>query len=163
MTTLLFVHGAGGFLEDRSMADALAGASGVDVDMPEFSDEDMSFEAWARPLRARLESLDPSDILVAHSFGASVLLRVLAERQWGFHEPATLLAMPDWGVGGWDVPEYAFDGPEPTTSLALHHCRDDEVVPFEHLASNAALLPSARIVEHPSGGHQFHGANWHTM
>lgn len=39
--------------------------------------------------------------------------------------------------------------------ISLHHCRDDEVVPFEHLALNAARLPSATVVEHQRGGHQF--------
>ncbi|WP_194846540.1 hypothetical protein [Mumia zhuanghuii] len=42
-------------------------------------------------------------------------------------------------------------------AVSLDHCRDDEVVPFEHLALNAVRMPSARVVEHPAGGHQFVG------
>ncbi|WP_202977815.1 hypothetical protein [Nocardioides daphniae] len=42
-------------------------------------------------------------------------------------------------------------------AVALHHCRDDEEVPFDHLALNAARMPSAYVVEHPRGGHQFVG------
>jgi hypothetical protein len=66
--------------------------------------------------------------------------------------------MPDWSPEGWGIEEYAFTGPAPHQSISLHHCRDDEVVPFAHLAMNSARLPSARIWEHDSGGHQFAGA-----
>ncbi|MGB7362077.1 MAG: hypothetical protein WA931_03485 [Rhodococcus sp. (in: high G+C Gram-positive bacteria)] len=53
--------------------------------------------------------------------------------------------------------DYAYSGPEPDVALSLHHCRDDEEVPFEHLALYAAALPSAQVYEHPCGGHQFEG------
>lgn len=33
----------------------------------------------------------------------------------------------------------------------------DAVVPIEHRALNAARLPSARVHEHPEGGHQLDG------
>lgn len=155
---ILFIHGAGGFTEDRAIADAMGSALGLAVDMPEFSDTNMSFEAWADPVRRLVGQLSSEDIVVAHSFGASILLRVLAEGIPFRPERAFLLAMPDWSPEGWDVEEYAFFGPEPDTSLSLHHCRDDEVVPFEHLALSRRVLPSARFVEHPTGGHQFVGA-----
>ena len=70
---------------------------------------------------------------------------------------ATLLAVPDWGPSGWDQRDYAFSGPEPSQELTLHHCRDDDVVPVEHLALMSAKLPYARTVEHERGGHQFDG------
>ena len=155
---ILFIHGAGGFTEDRAIADAMGSALGLAVDMPEFSDTDMSFEAWADPVRRLVGQLSSEDIVVAHSFGASILLRVLAEGIPFRPERAFLLAMPDWSPEGWDVEEYAFFGPEPDTSVSLHQCRDDEVVPFEHLALSRRVLPSARFVEHQTGGHQFVGA-----
>lgn len=153
---LLFFHGAGGYVEDRALADGIADALALDLVMPELPDEDMSFAAWASEVRAALSgaAISPDDAVVAHSFGASILLRVLADPAWDVSN-ATLLAMPDWSASGWDVADYAFDGPEPATRLSLHHCRDDEVVPFDHLALHAARLPSARLLEHASGGHQF--------
>ena len=157
MTRLMFFHGAGGYVEDRVLADELSDALGIAPTMPQLPDEDMSYESWAGPVRSYVRELDPEDIVVAHSFGASILLRVLAEKRWDVPTRATLLAMPDWGPDGWDVPEYAFSGPEPEVALSLHHCRDDEVVDFTHLSLHAARLPSARLVEHPSGGHQFLG------
>lgn len=153
---LLFLHGAGGFIEDRAIADGLGSVLGADVDMPEFPDADMSFEGWARPIRGLLEGLGSQDIVVAHSFGASVLVRVLAEKVLAAPSRATLLAMPDWSPEGWDVAEYAMGSP-PETALTLHHCLDDEVVPFEHLRLTASTLPSARTYVYPSGGHQFAG------
>lgn len=154
MAKLLFIHGAGGFVEDRVLADELGEALGSAVEMPEFSDEDMSFDGWAVPVRALLAESGIDDILVAHSFGASILVRVLAESSQSVTR-ATLLAMPDWTADGWDVPDYAFLGAEPPVALSFHHCRDDEVVPFDHLALNALQFPTARVREYPSGGHQF--------
>lgn len=156
MRQLLFLHGAGGFSEDGPLADALGAELGARVVLPRLPDDDMSYAAWAAVVRPHLDALEPHDVLVAHSFGASVLLRVLGE-DGSSPERAALLAMPDWGPDGWDVAEYAYDGPPAGTVLTLHHCRDDEVVPFAHLSVHASRLPGARVVDHASGGHQFDG------
>ncbi|ASR05079.1 alpha/beta hydrolase [Gordonia westfalica] len=158
MTRLLFVHGAGGFTDDRPIADGLGDALGVPVDMPEFSGDDMSLQAWADPLRARLSAMAPDDLLVAHSFGASILLHVLAEAGYAGPRRAVLLAMPNWGPNGWAIEQYDFVGPEPgDVAFSLHHCVDDEEVPIGHLDLNAAVLPGAHLHRHETGGHQFFG------
>jgi predicted alpha/beta hydrolase family esterase len=154
---LLFLHGAGGYDGDRLVADALGGALGRPVDFPRLPETDMSYGAWARAVRSSLSAVDPTDVVVAHSFGASILLRVLAEGTPVTLSRATLLATPDWTPHGWDVAEYAFTGPVPAVPLSMHHCRDDEVVPFDHLALHGARLPHADVHEHASGGHQFEG------
>lgn len=138
------------------MADGLGAALDAAVDLPRLPEEDMSVEAWAAAVRAELAALGPDDLVVAHSFAATILVHVVGA---GVELPtrAVLLAMPDWGPDGWDIPAYALAGPEPAVGLSLHHCRDDEVVPFSHLALNAARLPSARVHGHRQGGHQFHG------
>ena len=152
--TLVFLHGAGGYVEDRPLAEGLAAESATDLRYPELSDQDMSVAAWSAQIAEALGDLGADDRVVAHSFGASVLLLMLAD---GLELPGEvrMLAMPNWGPDGWDVAEYAFGGSEPSTPLVLQHCRDDEVVPFDHLALNAALLPSARVVVRDRGGHQF--------
>lgn len=154
---LLFVHGAGGFVDDAELAHGLADALGLDLRMPELSDTAMGFEDWAEPVRRHLDRLGPEDSVIAHSFGASILVRVLAEHRRPWPVRTTLLAMPDWTTRGWDVADYAFTGPEPETHLALLHCGDDDVVPVSHLALNSTVLPSARVIEFPTGGHQFDG------
>ncbi|WP_185995451.1 alpha/beta fold hydrolase [Nocardioides campestrisoli] len=153
---LLFIHGAGGFLDDQPMAEGLHTSLGVPVEMPRLPEEDMSVEGWAAPIRRHLRTLGPDDVAVGHSFGATILQWVLSEADWA-PPRAVLLAMPDWSPDGWDVPDYAHRGPEPATALSIHHCRDDEEVPFDHLRLHAARLPSARIVPHDEGGHQFEG------
>lgn len=152
--TLVFLHGAGGYVEDRPLAEGLAAGSATDLRYPELSDQDMSVAAWSAQIAEALGDLGADDRVVAHSFGASVLLLMLAD---GLELPGEvrMLAMPNWGPDGWDVAEYAFAGSEPSTPLVLQHCRDDEVVPFDHLALNAALLPAARVVVRDRGGHQF--------
>ncbi|WP_256838462.1 alpha/beta hydrolase [Ornithinimicrobium faecis] len=153
---LLFFHGAGGFDEDRGLAEGLGSALRASVDYPRLPDQDMSYAAWSATVGAGLGRVERGDVIVGHSFGASILLKVLAQEQ-SPPRAAVLLAMPDWSPSGWGVPDYQFEGPEPASSISLHHCTDDDVVPFEHLALHAARLPSAQIHEHQAGGHQFEG------
>lgn len=154
--TLVFLHGAGGFDEDRPLADAISASAGARLVLPRLPDEDMSFDGWAEPIRRAIAPLGADDLLVGHSFGGSILVKVLAERVWPV-ERAVLLAIPNWGPEGWNVDHYAFAGTPPPQSLVLHHCSDDDVVPVEHLALNAAALPGAATRTHPTGGHQFAG------
>ncbi|WP_423201576.1 alpha/beta fold hydrolase [Gordonia hongkongensis] len=97
---LFFIHGAGGYADDGPLAEALAAALDATLDMPRFSDDDMSIEAWARPIRRRLVGLDADDHVVAHSFGATVLMHVFADADV-VSRSAVLLAMPNWGPDGW--------------------------------------------------------------
>lgn len=154
---LLFLHGAGGYDEDRTLADAIAAELGQPVEYPRLPEDDMSVEHQTRFVRAALDAVGPDDAVVAHSFGATMLLRILAERERSAPRRVTVLAMPDWSPEGWDVADYAFAGPEPAQVISLHHCRDDEVVEFAHLALNARRIPHAALHEHDSGGHQFVG------
>lgn len=154
---LLFLHGAGGYDDDRPLADALALALAAELVLPRLPGDDLSYEGWARPIRGAIAGLDSGDAVVAHSFGASMLLNVLTERRVPVRR-VLVLAMPDWGPDGWDVPDYAFNGPEPAVGLSLHHCRDDDIVPIEHLAAHAVRLRRSFRHEHPTGGHQFEGA-----
>ena len=153
---MLFIHGAGGYVDDRPLVDGLHAALGVPIVYPEISEDDMSVEAWAEVLRRHLALLGPEDVVVGHSFGATILQWVLPEQEWGPRK-AVLLATPDWSPQGWDVEQYVPPGPEPKLEVSLHHCRDDEVVPVEHLALIAARIPSAQVFTHARGGHQFDG------
>lgn len=154
---LLFLHGAGGYAEDRVLADAIAAELGQPLTYPRFPDDDMSFDHQASLVRSALDTARPDDLVAAHSFGASILLRVLAERERASPHRVVLLAMPDWSPQGWDVADYAFTGPAPGQEVSLHHCRDDAVVEFAHLALHAARLPRAGVHAYDSGGHQFDG------
>ena len=154
---LLFVHGAGGYVEDRPLADALGVAVDADLVMPHLPDQDMSAAAWSAALRAEMGRLGRHDLMVGHSFGASILLGVLREPEWPPGRRVAWLAMPDWGPDGWDIPDYVLGGPQPHHLISLHHCRDDHVVPYSHLALNTSRLPTAQPLPHATGGHQFEG------
>lgn len=165
---ILFVHGAGGWMDDQPLADELRTRLGVEVTAPHFPDDDMSAAAWRRELGRQVDSRGPDLVIVGHSFGASMALLHLADsppQTLPETPPNTpllglaLLAMPFWGSEGWQA-EYALPAnTEPPADLPiwLHHCRDDQVVPFSHLDRHAARLPHALIRRHDSGGHQLEG------
>jgi uncharacterized protein len=100
-------------------------------------------------------------LLVGHSLGALVLLRYLSEEE--VKKPVAglfLVAAPYAGTGGWEVGEdqlrEAFATRLPRgLPVFLYHSRDDEVVPFAHLALYEAKLPWAAVRGFDGRGHQF--------
>jgi predicted alpha/beta hydrolase family esterase len=157
--SILFVHGAGGFADDGPMAEALRTQLGTEVVMPQFSDDDMSYAGWRDALAGHLEALGPAPVVVAHSFGGSIAVRHLAESRQPI-AGLVLLAIPDWGPDGWGIADYDLPADATLRSdlpVRLHHCRDDEVVPFDHLDRHVRRLPQARSYAYTTGGHQFDG------
>lgn len=157
---MVFCHGAGGYDEDGPLARALAGALGASLVMPRLPDADMSVAGWVTPIAAALAGLGERDVVVGHSFGASMLRQALARLHPASPAAqaapaALLLAMPDWGPRGWGVAAYTYSGPEPANRLTLAHCRDDDVVPVAHLAPAVVALPRASVRVFDRGGHQF--------
>lgn len=72
-----------------------------------------------------------------------------------------LLATPYWngeGIWTWDEARLSDDVAAKLASIqpiVLYHSRDDEVVPFAHLALYASSLPQATIRAVDGRGHQF--------
>ena len=71
-----------------------------------------------------------------------------------------MIAAPFWGADDfwdWDevrLPEDAAEKLATVPRIFLYHSRDDEVVPFSHLALYSARLPRATIRPVDAGGHQ---------
>ena len=71
-----------------------------------------------------------------------------------------LVASPYWGAEDWEVGEYTLREnfasrlPE-QLPIFLYHSRDDEVVPFAHLALYKTKLPQVTVREFDGRGHQF--------
>jgi predicted alpha/beta hydrolase family esterase len=95
------------------------------------------------------------------SVGASVLLKYLSEVR--VETPVAglfLLAAPFWGADDfwkWDEVQLPQDIAAKLASISriyFYHSRDDEIVPFAHLALYAARLPQATIREVDGRGHQ---------
>lgn len=159
---VLFIHGAGGYEDDQTLAADLGDVLGAvyDVRYPKMPDAP-EVEGWNEQIATELAASDGRVILVGHSLGGSLLLKYLSEET--VEQPVAglfLLAPPYWGAEEWDVDEYTLQNNvasklPPELPVFLYHCRDDEIVPFAHLALYAEQLPQATIHELDSGGHQF--------
>ncbi len=163
---VLFVHGGGqgAYEKDKKLAANLRDALGAayNVRCPKMPDEDRpEYEAWKNQIVKELAALDGEVILVGHSLGASIVLKYLSEEE--IKKPVAgifLIAPPYWGAEDWKVSEYAlrknFASKLPKElPMFFYHSRDDEWVPFAHLALYAEKLPQATIHEFNGRGHQF--------
>ncbi|TKR29501.1 alpha/beta fold hydrolase [Luteimonas gilva] len=164
--SVLFIHGGGtgAYAADRALADSLQRALGAgwEVDSPPMPDEEnCPYPEWRAVIDARIASMKGPVMLVGHSVGGSVLLKYLCERR-STPRIAGLFAVasPYWGTGGWNWDELALpaDAAKRLTGdwpLVLYYSRDDEVVPFSHLALYTAKLPRAAVREYEGRDHQF--------
>jgi len=164
---VLFIHGAGtgAYAADRLLADSLQRALGGahDVQCPQMPDEEnVPLPLWTAEIDARLEAASGPVALVGHSVGGSVLLKYLCERR-----PAPriaglfVIAAPYWGADeGWRWDDAALPADAAAKlagdwPLIFYHSRDDDTVPFAHLALYAAKLPRAIVRTFDGRGHQF--------
>jgi uncharacterized protein len=118
--------------------------------MPNESDPD--YGTWKPIMAKELTRIEGIALAVGHSLGASFLLKFLVEEK-----PATriagifLIAAPYWGGEGWVYEGYQrvmlpedFASRLPAgASVFLYHSRNDETVPFEHMALYSKKLPRA--------------------
>jgi len=166
---VLFIHGAGegAYKEDKKLADSLQKSLGssYEVVFPKMeNEEDADYATWARQITGEVASVDDAVILVGHSVGASVLLKYLAENK--IKNTITgifLIAAPFWGGDkGWtydgyktlELPSKADTELPNDVPLFFYHSKDDETVPFAHLALFAERFPNAIVSELDGRGHQ---------
>ena len=163
---VLFVHGGGeGAHEaDHKLAASLQDAlgAGYEVRSPKMPNEDgPEYGAWRDRISEELADTDGEAILAGHSLGASLLLKYLAEEVQ--ERPVAgvfLVATPYWGAEDWEVDEYAlrdgFASKLPKgVPMFFYHGREDEVVPFWHLALYKRRFPWATFRGFDGLGHQF--------
>ncbi|HEX5574410.1 MAG TPA: alpha/beta fold hydrolase [Gemmatimonadales bacterium] len=121
-----------------------------------------SYWSWARRIDELIRSTR-TPILVGHSFGASVVLKYLAET---VRRPALaglfLVATPFWGP---DSPEFALPPDfgarlRELSPICLYHSRDDAEVPAEHLERYRRALPQATVRVLDGRGHEFNQAHF---
>jgi predicted alpha/beta hydrolase family esterase len=165
-TSVLFIQGGGkgAHAADAPLAESLKRALGPEYDLrfPRMPGEaDPSLASWKKKIASELTRLPGNMVLVAHSVGGSILLRYLSEEK--LEKPIAglfLLAAPSWDEDRWNFDDLKLrrdiaEKLAPIRRLFFYHCRDDETVPFAHLALHGARIPRAvtRAVDH--GGHQF--------
>jgi serine hydrolase len=161
--TVLVVHGAGEPRRRRGkvywepmLGDALG--PGFRVEAPRMPrPANPQYWTWARRIDGLIGSTR-RPILVGHSFGASTLLKYLAET---VRRPAFsglfLVATPFWGA---DFPEFALPPDfgarlRDVSPIYLYHSWDDPEVSFEHLQRYSAVLPHAIVRPLDGRGHEF--------
>ncbi len=163
---VLFIQGAGegAYAEDEKLALSLQAALGTEYQVfyPQMpNEEDPEDEAWITQISKELASVDGNVILVGHSAGGAVLLKYLLKKHVA--QPVAgvfLISIPFWGPEDEADDTYtlregfALQLPK-GVPIFLYHSRDDEWVPFAHLAKYAERIPQATVREFDGRGHQF--------
>lgn len=164
---VLFIHSAG--VQDgdegsapfvRNLREALGADYSVKAPlMP--SPDDPSYEPWRREILKHLAAGPPPTILIGHSLGGSVLLKLLSEQAPPLRARGLfVVAAPFWRDQDWDVSQFVLRDdvarhlPE-ELPIHFYQSEDDDVVPVKHLARYAEALPQARITRVARGGHVF--------
>jgi hypothetical protein len=163
---VLFIQGGGdnGYEADTKLVTSLRAAlgNGYEVSYPQLqSDESLSDFGWPLQIGNEINNINGDLILVAHSLGASLLLKYLSETKVEKRISGIfLLATPWWSgdedwVKGLKLP-HDFPGRLPeNVPIFLYHSMDDDEAPFEHLSLYAQKLPQASVHIIENGGHQF--------
>ena len=165
--TVLFVQGAGDMHEPEGsihLARYLERELGDEyvVRAPEMPDaeENPRPGPWRAAIENELAAIDGPVVIVGHSFGGSVALKLLSESPAPAAIRALFLAsVPWWGPAGWDVADYApaedFAARLPDIPVLLYHSVDDPHVPVDHLKLYEAQLGAARVRRIPGAEHSF--------
>jgi uncharacterized protein len=163
---VLFIHGGGGgaYEFDATLAESLRTNLGAafTVRYPEMpNDADPDYQTWKRIITDQARDMGEGAILVGHSIGASVLIKVLTEPD---SKPPIagvfLVAPPYWhdhDIWRWDEVSLSADAADHyprDVPLFLYQGEDDETVPLEHAAMFAKALPQARVRRLPGRDHQ---------
>lgn len=172
-TPILFLHSAGpqGATDGSGplLSQLRAALPEVGIDAPGLpSPEDPDPAAWEDAVRAALTAHDAPVVIVGHSLGGAVALRVLAvDAASGREHPVTAVvtvnapcwdaADPEWPVAEFGLPDGAGELLAGTEVRLLHGTADEVVAPV-HAERLAARLPSASL-QRISG--MDHGAQEH--
>ncbi len=164
--SVLFIHGGGeaGYEADSKLAASLQRALGesyyvyyprlqTNTTLPDFG--------WVKQIEKQISDTKGKAFLVAHSLGASMLLKCLSENEIKKSLAGIfLLSTPFWSgdeswVLGLKLKEDFAELLPKNVPIFFFHCQDDEEIPFGHLTNYKQKIPGAAFREIKSGGHQF--------
>lgn len=163
---LLFVQGGGKDVHDEwdgklveSLRQGLG--DGFDIRYPRMPQEDdPDYARWKPVLDEQIGELRDDAILVGHSVGATILIRLL-EEQAGVRQLGGLffIAAPFLGDGGWSADGVRFSadlGARLPKGIPIHfyHGLDDDTVPSSHAELYGRAIPQARVHCLPGRDHQ---------
>ena len=159
---VLFIHGGGegAYAADAKLAARLGEklGPGYALRVPKMPNEaNPEYKIWRRRILDELAVMDEGAVVVGHSIGGSVLIKIVIE---GDLEPSAagvfLVSTPFWydhEVWRWkevELPTGAASRVPPELPLFFYHGRADQVVPFSHLSKYAKAFPGA--IFHPLSG-----------
>lgn len=167
--TVLFIQGGGdnGYEADETLVKSLQDALGANYSIiyPRLpADNDSPDFGWPEDIGKQITSISESFVIVAHSLGASMLLKYLSENKVTIKAKRIfLLSTPFWSgdekwKDGLKLKAHFAESLPGDYQFYFYHCKDDEEVPFDHLAIYKRNLPLATFREFDSGGHQL-GSN----
>ena len=162
---VLFLQGGGGeedYAADAKMVASLKKELGnaYVVHYPLLPEDSTPDFGRKKQIEKELLLIKDEVIVVAHSLGASMVLKYLSESE--VEKKVTgifLIATPfwsgdeDWKEGLKLQEDFAEKLPK-NVPVFLYHSKDDEEVPFEHLKYYVQNLSYATVREITSGGHQ---------
>jgi uncharacterized protein len=162
---ILFIQGGGddGYNADKALVTSLQETLGeaYAIRYPEMpSDESKPDFGWLQQIEREISAFTSDLIIVAHSLGASMILKYLSESTVKKKPSGVfLMATPFWsGDEDWKAGlklQDNFAGQLPKDlPLFFYHARDDEEVPFSQFEQYRHKLPHAVFCELKQGGHQ---------
>jgi predicted alpha/beta hydrolase family esterase len=166
---LLFVQGGGKGAHDEWDSQLVASleralGQGYEIRYPRMPHEsDPKYERWESALDAELGALRDDAIVVAHSLGATVLLKLLSEqparRSFG---AIFLIAAPFVGEGGWAADELQLPpklGARLPKGVPIDFYQGlaDQIAPPAHVELYARAVPQARVHRLSGRDHQLNG------
>jgi predicted alpha/beta hydrolase family esterase len=163
---VIFVQGAGAGTHDewdRKLVESLRRELGGDYEIryPRLPNEDEpNYPSWKRALEQELAKVRDGAIVVAHSIGGTIVLKMLAEGPSTQKVAALfLLAAPFVGDGGWPLddlkipPDLGARLPA-NASIHFYHGLEDETAPPSHVDLYARAAPQAHVHRLPGRDHQ---------
>jgi uncharacterized protein len=123
--------------------------------------EDPSYVLWRPAAVAALAELESGAVVIGHSLGGSVLLKLLDEEGLSSRPGALfLVATPFWGLPGWDYEEFALrpgfgERLPPGLPVTIVLAEGDDVVREEHAERYAAEIPRAALLRIADQDHLF--------
>ena len=164
---ILFVHSAGpqGANEGSDgLLKWLKQQLGADYDIlhPKMPNPDYpEYLPWRARLKKELGLLQPDALVIGHSLGGSVLLKLLTEEAYDKRIAGLfLIATPFWGKNDWGIQEFSLTNDfyvklRKIPAVFLYHSRGDTIVPFDHLRTYMEKIPHAKDREFGGNDHAF--------
>ena len=165
MKQILFIQGGGddGYAADQLLVDSLKTSLGSEysISYPQIATRETESDyGWPVQIGQHLKEFKDSLILVGHSFGASMILKYLAENAGQQKiEGVFLISTPFWSgsedwVQGIKLRSDFADRLPPAIPIVFYHAKDDEEVPISHFHAYRKRLSHAVFRQIESGGHQ---------